>query len=91
MLDDKENGIIKISICFQEGDLTEVAIVANFATVQYEADRKVTRNIICYNLDVIISIGYEFKRIVLHYITNQFFYKEFPYDKSVNGLPRQYL
>ena len=30
---------------FQEGELTEESTVANFATVQYEGDRQVTRNI----------------------------------------------
>jgi len=30
---------------FQEGELTEDATVANFATVQSEGDRQVTRNI----------------------------------------------
>ena len=43
---------------FQEGELTEDATVANFATVQSEGDRQVTRNITYYNLDVIISVGY---------------------------------
>ena len=35
--------------------------VANFATVQKEGDREVTRNIEYYNLDVIISVGYRVK------------------------------
>jgi len=35
--------------------------VANFATVQKEGNRKVTRNIEYYNLDVIISVGYRVK------------------------------
>ena len=40
---------------FQEGELVEEATVANFATVQSEGDRQVTRNITYFNLDVIIS------------------------------------
>ena len=35
--------------------------VANFATVQKEGQRKVTRNIEYYNLDMIISVGYRVK------------------------------
>ena len=35
--------------------------VANFATVQKEGNRNVTRNIEYYNLDVIISVGYRVK------------------------------
>ncbi len=35
--------------------------VANFATVQKEGNRSVTRNVEYYNLDVIISVGYRVK------------------------------
>jgi len=35
--------------------------VANFATVQKEGNREVTRNVDYYNLDVIISVGYRVK------------------------------
>ena len=35
--------------------------VANFATVQNESGRTVTRNIDYYNLDIIISVGYRVK------------------------------
>ena len=48
---------------FQEGELTEEATVANFATVQSEGDRQVTRNITYFNLDVIISVGYRVKSL----------------------------
>ena len=46
---------------FEEGELSKEATVANFATVQTEGDREVTRNIDYYNLDVIISVGYRVK------------------------------
>ncbi|MBF1416475.1 virulence RhuM family protein [Prevotella histicola] len=46
---------------FEEGELTPEATVANFATVQAEGNREVTRNIDYYNLDVIISVGYRVK------------------------------
>mgnify|MGYP002568838280 CR=1 FL=1 len=35
--------------------------VANFATVQKEGNRNITRNIEYYNLDMIISVGYRVK------------------------------
>ena len=35
--------------------------VANFATVQKEGQREITRNIDYYNLDMIISVGYRVK------------------------------
>ena len=46
---------------FEEGELSPEATVANFATVQAEGNREVTRNIDYYNLDVIISAGYRVK------------------------------
>lgn len=46
---------------YDEGELDELATVAYFATVQNEGDREVEREIACYNLDVIISVGYRVK------------------------------
>ena len=48
---------------FTEGELTETATVAKFATVQTEGARKVERQIDYYNLDVIISVGYRVKSL----------------------------
>lgn len=48
---------------FSEGELSEEATVANFATVQMEGDREITRNITHFNLDVIISVGYRVKSL----------------------------
>ncbi len=42
-------------------ELSGLPTVANFATVQIEGARTVSRNIEYYNLDVIISIGYRVK------------------------------
>lgn len=42
-------------------ELKDIATVANFATVQKEGDRNVTRNIEYYNLDMILSVGYRVK------------------------------
>lgn len=46
---------------FEEGELSPLATVAEFATVQSEGDRQVNRQIEYYNLDVIISVGYRVK------------------------------
>ena len=44
-------------------ELLRESTVAKFATVQMEGDRKVTRNVEHYNLDVIISVGYRVKSV----------------------------
>lgn len=46
---------------FNEGELSMEATVRNFRTVQTEKNRSVTREIVHYNLDIIIAIGYRVK------------------------------
>lgn len=48
---------------FEIGELQPEATVANFATVQMEGNRQVTRDLEYYNLDVIISVGYRVNSI----------------------------
>ena len=48
---------------FEEGELKQDSTVANFAIVQNEGGREVSRNIEHYNLDVIISVGYRVKSL----------------------------
>ncbi|MGN1051953.1 MAG: virulence RhuM family protein, partial [Candidatus Scatosoma sp.] len=60
---DKSTVSRHIKNIFEEGELERAATVANFATVQTEGDREVTRNIEYYNLDVIISVGYRVKSL----------------------------
>jgi prophage maintenance system killer protein len=48
---------------YREGELTEPATVAKYATVQTEGGRTVERFIEFYNLDVIISVGYRVKSL----------------------------
>jgi death-on-curing family protein len=45
----------------REEELSEKATIRNFRIVQAEGTRKVTRNVLHYNLDMIISIGYRIK------------------------------
>jgi hypothetical protein len=42
-------------------ELKDIPTVANFATVQKEGNRNVTRNIEYYSLDMILSVGYRVK------------------------------
>lgn len=58
---DKSVILKHIKNVFEEGELKEAATVANFAMVQKEGDREVTRDIEHYSLDVIISVGYRVK------------------------------
>lgn len=46
---------------YEEGELSEDSTVANFATVHKEGNREVERDIVYFNLDVIISVGYRVK------------------------------
>jgi len=48
---------------FQTGELSQEATVRNFRTVRKEGNRTVTRQLIHYNLDMIISIGYRVNSI----------------------------
>ena len=49
---------------YTEGELSEDATVRKFRTVQIEGGRTITRNIIHYNLDMIISLGYRVKSLI---------------------------
>lgn len=48
---------------YKTGELDRVATVAKNATVQTEGGRRVTRKIVSYNLDAIISVGYRVNSI----------------------------
>lgn len=48
---------------FEEGELPRERTVANFATVQFEGNREVSREVEYFNLDVIISVGYRVKSL----------------------------
>ncbi len=48
---------------FESGELLQTGTVANFATVQKEGERTVQRELECYNLDAIISVGYRVNSI----------------------------
>lgn len=52
-----------IKSVFEEGELSQESTVAFFATVQKEGKRNVEREIVYYNLDMIISVGYRVNSI----------------------------
>ena len=53
---------------FAEGELDAEATVRKFRTVQTEGNRKVSRNIEHYNLDMIISLGYRVRsQVATHF------------------------
>lgn len=43
---------------YEQAELDEDSTVRNFRTVRQEGNRSVVRNLLCYNLDAIISIGF---------------------------------
>ena len=60
----KSNISEHIKNIYEEGELSEEATVRKFRTVQIEGERTVTRNIVHYNVDMIISLGYRVKSII---------------------------
>ena len=57
----KQNISLHINNCFNEGELERFSTVKESLMVRVEGQRKVTRKVEFYNLDVIISIGYRVK------------------------------
>ncbi len=57
----KSNISEHITKIYEEGELDKESTVRKFRTVQIEGGREVIRNIVHYNLDMIISLGYRVK------------------------------
>ena len=74
---------------YSEFELDENSTSANFALVQKEGNREISRNILYYNLDVVISVGYrtnsdraiQFRRWAT-YILKEFSKKGYIIDKK---------
>jgi hypothetical protein len=60
----KQNISHHIKSIFSEGELSPGPTVKNHLTVQQEGTRSVRRELECYNLDMIISVGYRVKSLV---------------------------
>ncbi len=59
----KQNVSLHTNNIFKENELDRNSVVKDYLTVQKEGNRNVKRKITCYNLDVIISVGYRVKSI----------------------------
>ena len=57
----KQNVSLHVGNVFKEGELEQESTVKEYLTVQKEGLREVARKVKCYNLDVIISVGYRVK------------------------------
>ena len=79
---------------YSELELNEDSTSANFALVQKEGNREITRNVLFYNLDMVISVGYkvnsdraiQFRRWATHilkeYMTKGFALND---ERFING------
>lgn len=47
-----------INKIYNEDELNENSTSANYALIQKEGSREVTKNVLYYNLDMVISVGY---------------------------------
>lgn len=86
-----------INNIFSEDELTKNSTVANFATVQNEANRKVERQIEYYNLDVIISVGYRVKskqgtqfRIWATKVLREYLLKGYAFSQRMDRIENNY-
>ncbi len=59
----KQNVSLHINNAIKEGEIKPSATVKEYLTVQMEGERKVSRSVKHYNLDVIISVGYRVKSL----------------------------
>ncbi len=74
---------------YSEFELNENSTSANYALVQKEGNREITRNVLYYNLDMVISVGYrtnsdraiQFRRWAT-YILKEFSKKGYIIDKK---------
>ncbi|MDR3243242.1 MAG: virulence RhuM family protein [Elusimicrobiota bacterium] len=57
----KQNISLHIKNIFLEGELIELSTVKEYLTVQKEGKRSIERNIVYYNLNMIIALGYRVK------------------------------
>lgn len=74
---------------YSELELNENSTSVNYALVQKEGNREITRNVLYYNLDMVISVGYrtnsdraiQFRRWAT-YILKEFSKKGYIIDKK---------
>ena len=59
----RTNVVEHIQHVYEDGELMQEATCRNFRQVQQEGNRRVTRELPFYNLDVIISVGYRVRSV----------------------------
>ena len=59
-----QNITLHLKNIYEEGELQEDATCKDFLQVQKEGRRNVQRSLTCYNLDVVVSIGYRVKSTI---------------------------
>ena len=60
----RTNVVEHIKHIYEAGELDEISTCRNFRQVRKEGNREVTRQILHYNLDMIISLGYRIKSVI---------------------------
>ena len=60
----RTNVVEHIKHIYEERELDEISTCRNFRQVRKEGNREVTRQILHYNLDMIISLGYRIKSVI---------------------------
>jgi hypothetical protein len=59
-----DNISLHLKNIYEEGELDPGATTEDFSVVRQEGSRQVKRQIACYNLDVVISVGYRVKSVI---------------------------
>ena len=60
----RTNVVEHIKHIYEDGELDGISTCRNFRQVRKEGNREVTRQILHYNLDMIISLGYRIKSVI---------------------------
>lgn len=60
----RTNVVEHIKHIYEEGELDEISTCRKFRQVQIEGNREVARELPCYNLDMLISLGYRVKSLI---------------------------
>lgn len=60
----RTNVVEHIQHIYEEGELEQSSTCRNFRQVRQEGNRRVERDMVAYNLDMIISLGYRVKSII---------------------------
>ena len=92
----RTNVLEHIQHIYEEGELQEEATCRKFRQVRQEGNRSVTREVACYNLDMIIALGYRVKSIIatrfrhlpnnLFVATNEFAHRNERIARTTNDL-----